>query len=301
MKVDTCNEYGNLKSVIVGDIEGFSWPTDDDFFDKMIDKSSYHTKLTRGSIAEDVVDITKHQLDELCEILDKQGVSILRPTGLKDHWRLSARDVLLTIGTKIIQCPTPYVSRREEYNFYPSLQDVIKLDYPEKIDDPFFDAANICKFDDKLLYLVSSTANKAGAQLLQSVVGSSYEVITWEGVYAHAHIDSTLISLNKDTILLNGSRCNENNLPIFLKDYKKIYVDDIEALSFSEFPFASKWIGMNILSINGDTIIVDPFYKSLINLLESKGFKVLQTPFNHARTLGGGFHCITCDLERESV
>jgi len=58
---------------------------------------------------------------------------------------------------------------------------------------------------------------------------------------------------------------------------------------------------MNILSINDDTIIVDPFYKSLINLLESKGFKVLQTPFNHARTLGGGFHCITCDLERESV
>lgn len=301
MNVDTRNEYSNLKSVIVGDIEGFGWPTDDDFFNNMIDKSSYHTKLTRGSIAEDVVDITRHQLDELCEILDKQGVSILRPTGLKDHWRLSARDVLLTIGTKIIQCPTPYVSRREEYIFYPSLQDVIKLDYPEKIDDPFFDAANICKFDDKLLYLVSSTANKAGAQLLQSVVGSSYEVITWEGVYAHAHIDSTLISLNKDTILLNGSRCNENNLPIFLKDYKKIYVDDIEALSFSEFPFASKWIGMNILSINDDTIIVDPFYKSLINLLESKGFKVLQTPFNHARTLGGGFHCITCDLERESV
>lgn len=301
MNVDTRNEYSNLKSVIVGDIEGFGWPTDDDFFNNMIDKSSYHTKLTRGSIAEDVIDITRHQLDELCEILDKQGVSILRPTGLKDHWRLSARDVLLTIGTKIIQCPTPYVSRREEYIFYPSLQDVIKLDYPEKIDDPFFDAANICKFDDKLLYLVSSTANKAGAQLLQSVVGSSYEVITWEGVYAHAHIDSTLISLNKDTILLNGSRCNENNLPIFLKDYKKIYVDDIEALSFSEFPFASKWIGMNILSINDDTIIVDPFYKSLINLLESKGFKVLQTPFNHARTLGGGFHCITCDLERESV
>ena len=301
MNVDTRNEYSNLKSVIVGDIEGFAWPTDDDFFNNMIDKSSYHTKLSRGSIAEDVVDITRHQLDELCEILDKQGVSILRPTGLKDHWRLSARDVLLTIGTKIIQCPTPYVSRREEYIFYPSLQDVIKLDYPEKIDDPFFDAANICKFDDKLLYLVSSTANKAGAQLLQSVVGSSYEVITWEGVYAHAHIDSTLISLNKDTILLNGSRCNENNLPIFLKDYKKIYVDDIEALSFSEFPFASKWIGMNILSINDDTIIVDPFYKSLINLLESKGFKVLQTPFNHARTLGGGFHCITCDLERESV
>ena len=301
MNVDTRNEYGNLKSVIVGDIEGFGWPTDDDFFNNMIDKSSYHTKLTRGSIAEDVIDITRHQLDKLCEILDKQGVSILRPTGLKDHWRLSARDVLLTIGTKIIQCPTPYVSRREEYIFYPSLQDVIKLDYPEKIDDPVFDAANICKFDDKLLYLVSSTANKAGAQLLQSVVGSSYEVITWEGVYAHAHIDSTLISLNKDTILLNGSRCNENNLPIFLKDYKKIYVDDIEALSFSEFPFASKWIGMNILSINDDTIIVDPFYKSLINLLESKGFKVLQTPFNHARTLGGGFHCITCDLERESV
>ena len=56
---------------------------------------------------------------------------------------------------------------------------------------------------------------------------------------------------------------------------------------------------MNILSIDPETVIVDPLYKKLIKSLQDQKFKVLQTPLTHARTLGGGFHCVTCDLERE--
>ena len=107
MRIRTNNEYGELQSIILGSVNNGSWPIDDHFFNKMIDKSSYHTKLQRGPIAKDIMDITKHQLDQLCETLDKQGVSILRPSGLQEHWRLSARDVLLTIGDKVIQCPKP--------------------------------------------------------------------------------------------------------------------------------------------------------------------------------------------------
>jgi N-dimethylarginine dimethylaminohydrolase len=84
-----------------------------------------------------------------------------------------------------------------------------------------------------------------------------------------------------------------------MQDYKKIWVNDIEEKDFYEFPFASKWIGMNILSIDPETVIVDPLYKDLILTLQEENFKVIQTPLTHARTLGGGFHCVTCDLERE--
>ena len=303
MKVSTKNEYGKLNSIIVGSIENGAWPTDDKFFNEMIDSSTYQTKLIKGKIPKEVIEQTEKELQAFVSILESNDVTVIRPKINKEHWCISARDILLTVGNKIIECPTPYSSRKHETQFYQHLQikfgEWIKLPAPQTNNSPMFDAANVCKLDDKLLYLVSKTANKAGAKLLQQIVGTEFEVILWEDVYSHAHIDSTLISLGKDTVLLNGSRVNENNLPKFMQSYKKIYVNDMEEQTFYHFPFASKWIGMNILSIDPETVIVDPFYRKLIDLLKDQKYNVITTPLTHSRTLGGGLHCVTCDLERE--
>ena len=120
----------------------------------------------------------------------------------------------------------------------------------------------------------------------------------WEGVYAFAHIDSTISSLNKDTILLNGDRVKNDTVPDFLQGHRKIWINDIVSRKFHQFPFASKWIGLNILSINPETVIVDSIQTELIEQLEQEGFRVIATPMRQSRTLGGGFHCATLDLER---
>jgi N-dimethylarginine dimethylaminohydrolase len=75
-------------------------------------------------------------------------------------------------------------------------------------------------------------------------------------------------------------------------------VNDIVARDFYQFPFASKWIGLNILSIDPNTVIVDSIQKKLIERLTDAGFRVIDLELRHARTMGGGFHCVTCDLER---
>ena len=304
MKVSTTNEYGKLKSVLLGSVQGGAWPTDDNFFDTMISSSTWPTKLEKSQFDANVIADTDMELNLLQELLEQNDVEVHRPNITGPHWAYSARDILLTVGDKLIECPTPYTSRRNEASLYQHIKEKatcnwIKAPTPQKDSDPIFDAANVLKLDDKLLYLVSKTANISGADWLQQTVGTQFEVITWEGVYAHAHIDSTLLSLAKNTILLNGSRVNAENLPSFMKDYKKIWLNEIEEKDFYQFPFASKWIGMNILSIDPETVIVDPLYKKLIETLEYNKFKVIQTPLTHARTLGGGFHCVTCDLERE--
>ena len=58
---------------------------------------------------------------------------------------------------------------------------------------------------------------------------------------------------------------------------------------------------MNILSIDEDTVMIDPIQKTLINQLKAEKFNVLEVPLRHSRTLGGGHHCVTNDLERENV
>jgi N-dimethylarginine dimethylaminohydrolase len=304
VKVSTTNEYGRLRSVLLGSATGGAWPHDDKFFNEMINNSTWPTKLERTAFNVEVVSETEHELSSLQEILERNNVVVHRPRINGPHWAYSARDILLTVGNKLIECPTPYASRRNEAKLYEHLKEELECEWikaptPDFHNAPTFDAANVLKLDDKLLYLVSKTANREGAEWLQHAVGSEFEVVTWEGVYSHAHIDSTVSSLCKDTVLLNGSRVTEDNLPSFMQDYKKIWVNDIEEKDFYEFPFASKWIGMNILSIDPETVIVDPLYKDLILTLQEENFKVIQTPLTHARTLGGGFHCVTCDLERE--
>ena len=302
MKVSTTNEYGLLKSVIVGCVENFQWPANDNEFDRSITRSTYPTTLTRGALPTSVYEEATQDLNRLVEILTKRNIEVHRPVTSKTHWAYSARDIILTVGDMVIQCPTPFESRANELQMYPFLHDcnVIKAPRPIKKSDPSFDAANVLKFGDKLLYSLSHSANEAGADWLQQQVGNEYEVIKWSVVdHDITHIDSTILSLDKNTILVNATRVKENQLPAFLKDFRKIWVNDIEARDFFHFPYASRWIGMNVLSLDPETVLIDDLQAGLAENLRSNGFQVITTSIRQSRTLGGGHHCVTCDLERE--
>ena len=302
MKVSTTNEYGLLKSVIVGCVENFQWPENDNEFDLSITRSTYPTTLTRGALPNSVYEEATQDLNRLVEILTKRNIEVHRPVTSKPHWAYSARDIILTVGDMVIQCPTPFESRANELQMYPFLHDcnVIKAPRPIKKSDPSFDAANVLKFGDKLLYSLSHSANEAGADWLQQQVGNEYEVIKWHVVdHDITHIDSTILSLDKNTILVNATRVKENQLPAFLKDFRKIWVDNVQARNFFHFPYASKWIGMNVLSLDPETVLIDDLQAGLAENLRSNGFQVITTSIRQSRTLGGGHHCVTCDLERE--
>ena len=64
--------------------------------------------------------------------------------------------------------------------------------------------------------------------------------------------------------------------------------------------YASKWIGMNTLSIDPQTVIVDAAQTEIIKELERRKFTVIPHTLRHSRTLGGGFHCVTLDTWREN-
>lgn len=304
MRVSTSNEYGPLRSVIVGSVENFNWPTNDIEFDKGIARSTYHETLKDRLPKSSVLTEAHDDLESLASILQNKGVEVHRPIITGPHWSYSARDVLLTAGNKVIQCPTPFSSRANEIEMYPFLYEadaeIIKAPRPLTDKDPIFDAANVLKLDDKLLYSLSHSANEAGADWLQQQVGSEFEVIKWQVVeHDITHIDSTLLSLSKDTVMVNASRVKEDQLPYFMKHYKKIWIEDIEPITFDHFPYASKWIGMNLLSIDPTTVIVDTKQAKLAEKLEAHGYEIITATMKQARTLGGGFHCVTCDLERE--
>jgi scyllo-inosamine-4-phosphate amidinotransferase 1 len=308
MKISTNNEYGELKSIIVGRCEQHEWPTGDSAFDEMIQASTYPDTLPRETLPSIVTQQAQEDLQHMADVLESRDITVYRPTITKPNWCYSSRDVMLSIGNRIIECPTMYTSRiNEADDHYADIKqqaiadgcDWIKAPAPQTSDDPTFDAANVLKFNNHLLYLVSSTGNLAGARWLQECVGSDFEVITWEDIYAFAHIDSTIHSLDERTIALNSERVSEENVPKFLRDHRKIWVDEMAHSDFHVFPFASVWIGFNMLSISPETILADPIQIKLKEQLTAFGFEVLDVPMRQGRTLGGGQHCTTLDLHRE--
>ena len=98
--------------------------------------------------------------------------------------------------------------------------------------------------------------------------------------------------------MLNASRVSEATVPRCLQSWQKIWITDVVAQDFYEYPYASKWIAMNMLIVDPNTVIVDCNQPELIRTLEQHKFTVIPLQLRHSRTLGGGFHCVTLDLIR---
>lgn len=337
MKVSSKNEYDKLKCCIVGDATSARFPELDEIFDYNKQITNWkETPLPSGKFPQIIIDEANEDLDMLSKTLQTYGVDVYRPTEIdhativKTHeWESDGmytycpRDVLLVVDDMVIECPMVYRSRQFEAAAYfkirrsaieddskwisaprPRLltQDTYVMNNNIVLSErePMFDAANILRHNNDILYLVSNSGNRLGARWLQNVLGDKYKVHVIDNLYSYAHIDSTITIIRDGVVVLNASRVNENNCPALFKDWTKIYVDDVEPQSFYEYPYASKWIALNMLSIDPNTVIVDRQQTKLMDLLDRYNIEVVPLQLRHSRTLGGGFHCVTLDLIRES-
>ena len=64
---------------------------------------------------------------------------------------------------------------------------------------------------------------------------------------------------------------------------------------------ASPWVGMNFLSLDQNTVVVDERQTALIKKLEEYKITTIPIRMRHIYTQGGGIHCATLDTVRDSV
>lgn len=308
MKIQSHNEWDQLRSVIVGSAKHANWPKNDPVFSKESEKTTWtETPVPSGPVPEWIVEETEEDLQGLCDILTAQGVEVHRPGELDftladGMYNYCPRDRLLVAGTTIVDTAMMYPCRDMELQCYQQFVDRAEryIQMPRK-QDMICDAANICRLGDKWLYLESASGNrKAGEWLAEQfpdidIYGCNF--------YSGVHIDSTIVPLREGLVVLNGSRIDESNCPKVFDEWDKIYIGekDIVAQDFYQYPYASKWIALNMLSVNPNTVIVDKKQTKIIKKLEKRGFTVIPHELRHSRTLGGGFHCVTLDLWRENV
>jgi len=303
--ISSYDEWSPLKKIVVGSATDANWPVNDPVFAKEGEKTTWkETPVPRGPVPQWIIDEANEDLDSLATTLMSLGVEVVRPDPLNFRvhdgmYNYCPRDRLLVYGSTVVDPAMMYPCRDMELQCYHDIVDSAdRYLFMPRNEGLVLDAANILRLGpNKLLYLESASGNKAAYHWLLANLptDTSIELCNF---YAGVHIDSTIVPLREGLVMLNASRVNFDTVPRVFDGWHKIWVNDVVAQGFHEYPYASKWIAMNMLVVNPNTVICDRNQTELIKTLKSYRFEVIPMELRHSRTLGGGFHCVTLDLQR---
>lgn len=315
----TSNEWSTLKKIVVGVADYAQVPA----LDKSLKVVNYAdskdtSKIKSGRYPQQVIDEANEDLEILSSFLTKCGVEVVRPKKEPvKYYNYCPRDTVITYKKKSIVAPMSLVSRDKEYLSYAEhLQNIVEIPnytgddvYNENcVGDPNvlalhetypkFDAANVIKANDHLMYLVSNSGNKLGAKYLEEITRAKVHLL--ENVYSYMHIDSTVAFLREGLMLLNPSRIKSiDQLPEYFRNWNVIWAPEpVDIGHYPGYCHASTWINVNLLSVNPNLVILEEHQHNLRILLQERGIECAMLPMRHSRTLGGCFHCVTLDLVR---
>ena len=301
--INSFDEWSPLKRIVVGDATNANWPVHDPVFKLEGTKTTWkETPVPRGPVPQRIIEEANQDLDALAATLMSLGVEVVRPDPLNFQvhdgmYNYCPRDRLLVYGSAIVNPAMMYPCRDMELQCYHHIVDAAEhYYYMPRNEGMILDAANVCRLGDKMLFLESPSGNRAAYNWLCDVFPDvEIELCNF---YSGVHIDSTIVPLREGLVMLNASRVRPETVPQVFEKWQKIWVEDVVAQDFYQYPYASKWIAMNMLVVNPTTVICDRNQTELIAVLQKLGFEVIVHELRHSRTLGGGFHCVTLDLER---
>lgn len=335
--VNVYNEWDPLEEVIVGRAAYAQIARPDrGLFAVEYRECGSIEKIPSGPYSEKVIEETEEDLAALINTFERLDVVVRRPEifqharpfstpdwSTDGQYNYCPRDLFVAVGDNIIEAPMTLRARAmETLSFKPILLEYLRsgcrwVNAPKprladqiynigemdelalNDDEPVFDAANILRAGRDILYLVSDTGNRCGARWLQSFLGSEYRVRVYEDIYRGSHVDTTITLVRAGLVVVNAERVHPDNLPDMFHGWEVIYLSDVTDIGYTGTAYASKWIGINFMMVNPNLAIVDRVQLPLIRELEKRGIDVITLQLRHARTLGGGFHCVTLDVRRK--
>ncbi|MBF8272635.1 MAG: hypothetical protein HW380_1740 [Magnetococcales bacterium] len=237
------------------------------------------------------------------------------------------RDSLITLGAELLQAPMAWRARFFEYLAYEKIKKTLvksggvwrtapKPCMSDKLYDwhfqpsgpghfattefkPCFDAADMIRCGQDVFVQRSQVTNLAGIAWIGSTLpkGMRMHRLVFDDPNP-MHLDSTIMPLRPGLLLVNPQRrCHQAQF--FLDAGWRMVEAPLPALP-DDWPLylSSAWLSMNLLVIDQRRVLVEAGEHATLRLLESLGFEPIPLPFRHVYSMGGGFHCATCDLHR---
>jgi len=210
-------------------------------------------------------------------------------------------------GARWTSAPRPMMLDRSYDLSYIAGQDVdIRKVYPQRESaydighEIMFDAAQCLRFGEDIVMNVANRNHELGRQWLQRHLGEPYRIHPVH--VADDHVDSIIVPLRPGVLLVRHPSF-DGKLPEPLQKWDIIHAPPVDTEIFPSYSsrdllLASKYIDTNVLSVDGDRILVNAPYVALIRELEKHGFTPVPVRLRHRRIFAGGFHCVTLDVRR---
>lgn len=164
-----------------------------------------------------------------------------------------------------------------------------------------FDGAQCIRLGLDVLVNVGNQNHELGFDWLKRVFEGTFTFHRLERL-ADSHIDSTLLPLRPGLWLVRDRQCL-SRLPAPFRNWDVIVAPEASEDLFPSYAnrnlaIASRFIDMNVLSVNEHTVVVNSLFPDLMRALDRAGFDVVGVRHRHRRLFGGGFHCFTLDTRR---
>jgi glycine amidinotransferase len=317
------NEWDQLEKVIVGVADHATVPE----IDKSVRTINYADRedisdVPVGPYPQQVIDEANEDLEVFVNFLLNENVEVVRPKRTPtDYYNFCPRDVVFTHKDLTLVTPMPLKCRKDAWKPLIEHLDttlIVPCHHQDELYtencigdkdtlaltevSPAFDAANILRANDDILYLVSNSGNIAGANLLQQILGDRAKVHLLQGVYSYMHIDTTIAFLREGLMLLNPERIKSVDvLPEPFRNWDVIWCPQpVDIGHYPGYNHASEWVNMNLFSINPNLVALEEHQEPTRKELEKYGIECAMLPMRHGRTLSGIFHCVTLDINRKN-
>ncbi len=358
VKVNSWNEWGPLKHIIVGRVDGTQVQAEEPAIFRDWPDEGF-PRGTHGPLPGELAEAAGAQLDHFAKILVGRGIRVDRPTPLDFSKPVStpdwvqdtmfgcmpARDLLVVLGNELLEATMSYRSRWFEYLCYrPLIGSYFKQDAemrweaapkprltaasyregfwdefealsPEEQvervrrndlvlteEEPLFDAADIARFGKDLFVQLSLVTNRGGIRwLTQHLPEHRVHPVIFGNTHP-LHIDATWIPLRPGLVLHCDERTADEEMLQYFKtnDWEVVKAAPARHTVAPPLSPCSRWLSINTLSLDEKTICVEASETAQIDQFDKLGFEVIPIPFWEVAPFGGGLHCATVDIERES-
>jgi len=297
IEINISNEWGRLEAVVVG--HGRSMGPPPTLASAYDPTSKVH--LANGSFPQQSE--VASQLDGLAELLDGEGIEVLRPLDLPDLEQVFARDVGLVIDSTFVRSRTIDARRGEWDGVAPILGDTPWMAIP---DDVHMEGGDVVVLDDALFVGVTRRPDWQGLQTTRTLpsalafLASTFPHREVVGLELHKddndplkcalHLDCAYMPLGSGhAILCPEAFVQEEQLNLLRKRHSSCIEVSLKEAALLQ---------TNLLHTDPDTLVIDPSFVRLSEALKDKGYHLIPCPLDKVGRMGGLFRCSTLPLRR---
>lgn len=298
MKIQIDNEWGELKRVVVGRGDDMGQATT---AETSFDPTS-HAHLIDGTYpaARDV----DAQLKRLSDVLTECGVEVRHPTGIVDLEQVFARDVGLVIEDRFFRS-VMIGERQREWDGIQHLLDGLEINViPDHARMEGGDvlvlehclAVGVTR-DPDLVGLKTARTNQKALDFLISefpqreVIGIELHKHDQNPLKCALHLDCAFMPLGRGEAMV----CREAFLHVDQLNALTARFSHVIDISLTE----AALLQSNLLHIDPETLLIDPRFTRISEILQQRGYRLINVPMHHVGKMGGLFRCTTLPLLRE--